>query len=70
MQLAELLSKHVGTINVSNLQVASMMIVRSARRLIDDAFSGMLPQEAFDGDVFEEVEREMLIMLRRYLIKG
>ena len=69
VQLAELLGKHVDTINVSSLDAASTMIVRTARRLIDDTFTDTLPHEVFPEHMFDEVEKEIFTMLRNYFIR-
>ena len=68
-QLASLLSRHTNAIDVSSLQAASTLTVRSARRLIDDAFTQKLPHETFPLSMLNEVEREIFTMLRRYLMK-
>ena len=68
-QMTQLLSKHAGSISISSLDAVSALTVRSARRLIDDAFTNTLPLESFPGPMLDEVEKEILTMLRRYLMK-
>ena len=69
-QLADLLSKHVDAIDVSSVDAASTMTVRSARRLIDDTFSNTLPSSMFPEHMFDQVEKEIFTMLHRYLVKS
>ena len=69
MQLADLLSKHIGVVDVPSLDIASTVIVRSVRRLIDDAFAGSSSREVFPGHMAAEIEKEIVTMLRRYLMR-
>ena len=67
MQLAKLLGKHIDNINVSSLDAASTITVRTARRLIDDAFTNTLPHDVFPEHMFDAVEKEVFTMLRNYI---